>query len=200
MRKVILSMMVSLDGSIAGPGDNLEWFRTDEDFEEEMLGLLGSVDAMLFGRVAYEMLGAYWPGAGADSSSDAPGGFTSKARQIEFARLMNTLPKIVYSRTLAKADWTPVRVVRDNVAEDLTRMKQEPGKDLVLFAGADIATTFTNLDLFDEYRLMVHPIVIGRGLPLFKGVTADRELRLVRSRTFSSGVVLLQYERDRSRA
>lgn len=197
MRNVILSMMVSLDGSIAGPNHDLGWFRTDEQFEEEMLTLLNGVDAMLFGRVAYEELAAYWPTAGAQSSLEAPGGFTSKAREIAFARLMNTLPKIVYSRTLTTLEWGPGRLVHENIAEDVASMKQQPGKDLVLFAGAEIARTFTNLDLFDEYRLMIHPLVVGQGVPLFKDITGNRQLTLSRTRTFSSGVVLMQYTRER---
>lgn len=196
MRKLILSMMVSLDNRVAGPDGDLEWFRTDGDFEVEMLELLRSVDGMLFGRVSYELLAAYWPTAGT-TAEEAPGGFTSKERQIAFAERMNTLPKIVYSRTLSDSAWGPATVVRDVRAEDVMAMKREPGKDLVLFAGATLVSAFVDLDVIDEYRLMVHPIVLGRGLPLFEGIAKERPLDPVRTKTFSSGVVLLQYERAR---
>lgn len=198
MRNVILSMMVSLDGSIARSDGDLNWFLSDEGFEAEMLSLLRGVDAMMFGRVSYELLAKYWPSAGALASADAPGGFTSKDREIEFAGLMNSIPKVVFSRTLSKADWGPATIIRENIAGEIARMKREPGKDLVLFAGAGIASAFANLDLLDEYRLMVHPIVLAKGIPLFKGVTEERKLRLLRTRALSSGVILVQYERDRS--
>lgn len=198
MRKVILSMMVSLDGSIARANGELDWFLTDEAFEVEMLDLLHSVDACIFGRTSYEQLAAYWPTAGTAAAEETPGGFTSKARQVEFAELMNTLPKIVCSRTLSNVSWTPARILKDDIPGAITRMKQEPGKDLVLFAGADIAATFMAHDLFDEYRLMVHPVVLGNGVPLFRDLPADRTLKLLRARTLPSGVVLMHYVRERS--
>ena len=197
MRDVILSMMVSLDGSIARPDGNLDWFRTDRDFEDEMLALLRQIDVMLFGRVSYELLAEYWPTAGTLSAQEPPGGLSSHDREIEFARLMNTIPKIVYSKTLTSADWGPARIVSEGIADHIAAMKREPGKDIVLFAGGRIASTFVNLDLVDRYRLMIHPIVIGRGQPLFQAITADRDLALTRTRTFASGVVLVEHARNR---
>lgn len=196
MANMILSMMVSLDGMIARADGNLDWFRTDEEFEEEMLGLLNRVDALLFGRVSYELLSAYWPTAG-ESTDEAPGGFTSVERQIEFARLMNSTPKVVFSRTLDRAGWGPARIIKQDVAGEVARMKREAGKDLVLFAGAGIAATFMNLDLVDEYRLMVHPIALGAGIPLFGGLEQERALELTAARALPSGVVLQTYRRVR---
>jgi dihydrofolate reductase len=197
MRRVILSIAISLDGYIARPDGNLDWFLSGDDFEVEMLALLRSVDAMLFGRVAYELLASYWPSAGTLAAGDAPGGFTSKEREREFARLMNEIPKVVFSKTLEKASWGPVTLVRENIAEEIARMKQQPGKDLVLFAGAGIASTFMNLDLLDEYRLVVHPIVLGQGIPLVKDVRQERNLKLMVAKPLTSGLVILQYARDR---
>ncbi len=196
MRKLILSMMVSLDSQIARADGNIDWFLSDADFEEEMFKLLRNVDGMIFGRVAYELLAQYWPAAGA-SADQAPGGFTSKAREIEFARLMNSIPKIVYSRTLEHADWGPVSIVREVSAADIAHQRRQPGKDLVLFAGANLASEFARQDLFDEYRLMIHPMVVGNGIALFQGLTAERALKLKRARTLPCGVVLLEYERQR---
>jgi dihydrofolate reductase len=197
MSKMILSMMVSLDGMIAGADGDLDWFRTDEEFEREMLGLLKSVDAFLFGRVAYQLLSGYWPTAGS-SAEEAPGGFTSKQREIEFAGLMNSTPKVVFSRTLERAEWGPARIVKDDVAGEVARMKRQAKKDLVLFAGAGIAATFMNMDLIDEYRLMVHPIALGEGVPLFGGLEQVRALELASARALPSGVVRQIYRRDRS--
>lgn len=196
MRKLILSMMVSLDGHTARPDGDLSWFRTDEQFEGDMLALLRSVDAILFGRVSYQSLSQFWPSAGTEATGEAPGGFTSKAREIEFARLLNALPKVVFSRTLTETAWTPARIVRD-AAGEIARMKRESGKDLVLFAGAGLATSAMNEDLVDEYHLLVHPIVLGQGIPLFRGVQAERPLALESARSLPSGVVSLRYRRER---
>jgi len=197
MSKVILSMMTSLDGSIARADGDLNWFLTDAEFEAEMLTVLRNVDAMLFGRVSYQLLAEYWPTAGTNASLEAPGGFTNEEREKTFAELMNSIPKVVYSRTLEQADWAPTRIVRENIAEDLATMKRQATKDIVLFAGASIASTFINLDLIDEYRLMVHPIVLANGISLFRDVREDRTLTLRRTKTFSSGVVLVHYDRKR---
>jgi len=198
MRKLIVSMMTSLDGHVARADGALDWFLSDAQFEEEMLGLLGSVDAMLFGRVSYELLAQFWPTAGTPASDEAPGGFTSRAREIEFARLMNSIPKIVYSRTLAAANWGPATVIREIDPEEIASQKRQPGRDLVLFAGSTLAQSFAKLDLIDEYRLMVHPVVLGNGLSLFSGLGTEFPLQLQRTTTFPSGVVLLQYERART--
>jgi dihydrofolate reductase len=196
MRKIVLSMMVSLDMQIARADGNLDWFRSDTEFEVEMLRLLRAVDGMIFGRVSYELLSQYWPTAGS-SDAEAPGGFSSKEVGKEFARLMNNVPKIVYSRTLKSADWNPVTLIDEVDAVEVNRLKRQPGRDLVLFAGANLASEFVRQDLIDEYRLMVHPLTIGNGIALFQGPTAEHPLELQRARPLPCGVTLLQYARDR---
>jgi dihydrofolate reductase len=104
MRKLILSMMVSLDGLTARPDGGLEWFRTDERFEEVMLELLGSVDAILLGRVSYQLLSQFWPTAETSDAPDNAGGFTSPERRVAFARHLNSIPKVVFSRTLSRTE------------------------------------------------------------------------------------------------
>lgn len=188
MRKVILSMMVSADGYTARADGTLDWFLSDAQFEQEMLALLRNVDGMFFGRVAYQLLSQYW------SAARASGG---TGREGEFAHLMNAIPKTVWSRTMQHAHWGPVTIEREVDAERIVQRKREPGKDLVLFAGGQLASVFADLDLFDEYRLMVHPIILGTGIALFRNLTAERALTLRRSRIFPSGMVLLHYERDR---
>lgn len=195
MRKLIVSMMVSLDGMIAGPDGDQSWFLTDDVFEREMLGLLRRVDGMLFGRVSYQLLAEYWPIAGTPASGEAPGGFTSKEREVEFTGLMNSIPKIVFSRTMSRAEWGPATLIKDDAAGEVARMKEQPGKDLVLFAGANLASTFIELDMVDEYRLYIHPIVLSNGISLFKDLSVERRLKLLHAKAFPSGVVLLQYAR-----
>jgi dihydrofolate reductase len=203
MRKLILSMMLTADGHTARPDGDLGWFLTDADFEDEMLGLLRSVDALLFGRKSYRLLADYWPGAAEPGSPDAPGGFTSRERAIEFAHLMNTIPKLVISRLPGAFDWGPAQRIGDDLAADVRRLKSAPGRDLVAFAGAAAAQSLIRLDLVDEYRLMLHPILLGQGLPLFGARPHERPLpeqplKLLGARTFSSGVVLVRYARDRA--
>ena len=200
MRKVVLSILVSLDGFIARPDRSLDWFLNDADFEKYCLNMLRSVDAILVGRVTYEMFSEYWPTAGTESAQAPPGeGFTSRESEQEMARLMNSIPKIVFSRTLSKTEWGPASLIKDNLAEAVQRLKEQPGKDLILFAGASIAQTFINLDLFDEYRLLIHPIVLGKGIPLFANLNAERELTRTDVKSFGSGVVVVHYARDRTR-
>jgi dihydrofolate reductase len=161
-----------------------------------MLGLLRNVDGMIFGRIAYQLLAQFWPTAGT-SSDTAPGGFATRENELEFSRLMNTIPKIVYSRSLKHADWGPVTLRKEVNAAEIARERQAPGKDLVVFAGANLASAFVKQDLIDEYRLMVHPRLVGNGIPLFQGLSAEHELKLQRATTFRCGVVLLQYSRSR---
>lgn len=199
MRKLILSMLVSLDNLTARPDGDLNWFRTDEEIERELLSLVHSVDEMLLGRVTYQLFSDYWPTAGTPAAvPDEAGGFTSKELEIEFAGLMNSIPKVVVSRTLTQVGWGPARLVSEGLPQEITAMKARPGKDFVAFGGATLATTLMDLDLVDDYRLLVHPIILGSGPALFGDVRAERPLTLQRATTFPSGVVLLHYQRDRS--
>jgi dihydrofolate reductase len=107
---------------------------------------------------------------------------------------MNTMPKIVFSRTLKTVEWNNTRLVKGDTVKEISEIKQQPGKDLLIFGSADLASTLTNLGLIDEYRIMVNPVVLGKGNPLFKDIKEKLNLRLLRTRTFSNGNVLLYYE------
>ena len=183
MRKVILMMQVSLDGFIEGPGQDLSWHRVDVELHNHFNQLLGTMGAFLDGRVTYELMADYWPTADQDPSSPAA--------MTEFAGIWRDMPKIVYSRTLAKADWN-TEVVSDVVVEDVLKLKDQPGGDLAL-GGATLSAAFRRLGLIDEYRIYVHPVLIGRGKPLFEDTDAMTPLRLLESRAFGNGVVLLRY-------
>lgn len=130
-------------------------------------------------------MAGFWPTADTDPSSTGP--------MVEFARIWRDMPKIVFSRTLEHADWNTT-VVRDVVVEEIQALKAQPGGDLAL-GGADLAAAFRRHDLIDEYRLYVHPIVIGQGKPLFQPSDTQTNLRLAETRTFGNGVVLLRYQR-----
>jgi dihydrofolate reductase len=184
MRKLILMMSVSVDGFIEGPDRELDWHMVDDELHRHFNEQLAAMGAFLSGRVTYELMAGFWPTADADPSSTGP--------MVEFAGIWRDKPKLVFSRTLERADWNAV-VVREVVASEILDLKAQPGGDLAL-GGADLAAAFMRADLIDEYRLYVHPVVIGGGKPLFPA-DVRIDLRLAETRTFGNGVVLLRYRR-----
>ena len=184
MRKIVLMLSMSLDGFIEGPNREIDWHLVDDELHSHFNEQLSAVGAFLNGRVTYELMARYWPTADQDPASPRP--------VAEFSRIWRDMPKIVYSRTLDKADWNTT-VVRDVVPEQVMALKAQPGGDLAL-GGADLAAAFRRHGLIDEYRIYVHPVLIGRGKPLFQPLDARTSLRLVESRTFGNGVVLLRYQ------
>jgi dihydrofolate reductase len=185
VRKIILMMSVSLDGFIEGPHRELDWHMVDDELHDHFNEQLRRMGAFLNGRVTYELMAGFWPTADTDPASTRP--------MVEFARIWRTMPKIVFSRTLERAGWNTT-VLRDVVADEIMKLKAQPGGDLLL-GGADLAAAFLRQDLIDEYRLYVHPVVIGRGKPLFQASDAKIHLQLAETRTFGNGVVLLRYQR-----
>jgi len=179
MRKVIVSNVASLDGFFAGSNRELDWFVPDEEFFEYARGLLHAVDTLLFGRVTYQHMAAYWPSAPAD----------------EIADKMNNLPKIVFSKTLKKADWNNSQLVSGNIREEVSKLKQQHGRDMVVFGSATLASYLLQVGLIDEYRVILSPVLLGDGRPLFEHITERIRLKLVTAKAFGSGVVLLSYQR-----
>ena len=182
MRKLFAFNMISLDGYFEASNQDITWHVVDDEFNQFAIEQLSNVDTILFGRVTYELMASYWP---------TP---TASANDPIIADLMNRLPKIVFSRTLHKAEWNNTRLVKDNIAEEITTLKQQPGKELALFGSANLLSTLINMDLIDEHRIIVNPVVLGSGTPLFQGVRDKLKLMLVKTRTFRSGNVLLYYQ------
>jgi len=173
--------MVSLDGSFEGPGGALDWHNVDAEFNEFAAEQLNAAETLLFGRVTYELMANYWPTDMAITDDPV------------IAEMMNTKPKIVFSRTLEKSDWSNVRLIKENVAEEIAHLKQQPGKDLLILGSSNLAITLIEEGLIDEFRIMVSPVVLGGGTPLFKGLDNRLYLKLEQARTFNSGNVLLYY-------
>jgi dihydrofolate reductase len=186
MRKVLLSNLVTLDGFFAGPKGELDWHIVDEEFNQYAIDLLSKVDALLFGRVTYQLMADYWPAAATNPA-------TPKS-DLEIADKMNNLPKIVFSKTLQKVEWKNTRLVKENIAEEISKMKEQPGKDMVIFGSGSIVSTFMQHGLIDEYRIIVNPIILGNGNPLFKGIKDKHNLKLLKTKVLGSGVVILYYE------
>ncbi|HEU5002408.1 MAG TPA: dihydrofolate reductase family protein [Actinomycetota bacterium] len=184
MRRLVWMMSVSLDGFIAGPNGELDWQLVDEELHREFNHVVASSGAMLEGRVMHEMMAGFWPTADQDPANPPA--------MVEFAGIWRETPKIVYSRTLTDAAWNAT-LVPEVVAEEVLALKAEAGSDL-LTGGADLAGTFLRLGLIDEFRIYVHPAILGAGTRMLPPTEGPLPLRLVESRTFTSGVVLLRYE------
>jgi dihydrofolate reductase len=185
VRRIVVMTSVSLDGYFAGPGRNLDWHLVDEEVHTAFNEVLGAMSAFLEGRVTYELMEEYWPTADQDPEVSAP--------EAEFAGIWRRMPKIVYSRTLEKAG-PNATVVREVDADEVRRLAAEPGGDMVV-GGADLVDTFRRLDLIDEYRIYVHPVLLGGGTLFFRPAERPAGLRLLETRAFSNGVVLHRYER-----
>jgi dihydrofolate reductase len=185
MRKIILFNLVTLDGFFAGPNGEIDWHAVDEEFNTFAIEQLNTTGGLIFGRVTYQMMASYWP--------------TPPALQDDpiVADKMNTLPKIVVSRTLETAEWNKTRLVKTKLAEELLKLKQQPGGDLFVFGSANLAATLIQHDLIDEYRLIVNPVILGSGIPLFKGIRQPLHLKWVQTKPFRNGNVLLVYQPDR---
>jgi dihydrofolate reductase len=190
MRKIVVMMSVSVDGYFEGPNREIDWHLVDEELHDHFNQVLGVMSAFIDGRRTYELMAGFWPTADADPSSTRP--------MVEFAKIWRDMPKIVFSRTLQRADWNAT-IVRALDPELILELKQQPGGDVAL-GGADLAAAFRRHDLIDEYRLYVHPVVLGRGNPLFQPEDSTTNLRLVESRVFGNGVVLLHYGRQAAAA
>ena len=188
MKNVIFQMMTSVDGFFEGPDRELDWPVVDDGFSRYSLDLLNTIDAMLFGRLTYQMMAKYWQSPRAIADHPA------------IAHKMNTLAKIVFSATLEKPSWQNTRLVKNNGAGELMKMKEQPGQDLAIFGSSDLAVSLTKQGLIDEYRIIVNPIVLGGGKMLLKGLNGRLKLKLVASRTFASGSVLLCYRPDNGAA
>ncbi len=184
MRRIVLLMSVSLDGFFEGPGRGLDWQTVDDELHEHLNDELRPMSAFLDGRVTWELMASVWPTADSDPASTGP--------MREFAGIWREMPKIVYSRTLERADWNTT-IVREVVPDEIRALQAQPGGDMAV-GGADLAATFIRHDLIDEFRLYVHPVAIGRGRPLFSP-DVRLDLRLEETRVFGSGVVLLRYGR-----
>ena len=186
MRPVVFSLSISLDGYMEGPGGDISWHLVDEELHHHMNEWLGRAGAFLEGRVTYELMAEYWPTADKDPASTPA--------EVEFAGIWREMPKIVYSRTLERVEDEKATIVRDVVADDVRVLKAQPGGDLVV-GGPRLAAEFLRQGLVDEFRVYVHPVLIGEGTPMFPRSELRMDLRQLETRTFGNGVVLLRYER-----
>jgi dihydrofolate reductase len=179
-RRLILHMSISLDGFAAHSDHRLDWLtpadgRLPEHGDQRHrvnLELLGQIGLIVLGRRAYEDMVKGWPG------TDSPMG-----------RLMNTLPKVVFSQSLAEVDWSNARISRRPIAEEIPELKAEGGKDMVFFGGAQLGQSLTRERLVDELRLTIHPVALGAGLPLLAGLPEPRRFEAISATTYADGSI-----------
>ena len=160
----------------------MDWHTLNEEFFEYSRELLNSVDTILFGRVTYKMMELFWP-----NTTEADAVITHK---------MNHLNKIVFTKTLKMLSWNNSEIAKGDLEEEVAKLKNKPGKDMVIFGSGTIVSELTRLGLIDEYRLIVNPVILGKGNTLFKGLHDKINLKLLKVKTLDSGVVLLYYTRD----
>ena len=192
MRKVTLQEFVSLDGLASGPNDSVDFVPAanagDQSVGRQQMTFIDSIDAILLGRVTYEMFAGYWPKV--TSGEDKP-----------FADKINAIPKVVFSKTLDRApwgQWDDARIVKDSAATEVARLKQRSGKGMVIWGSISVAQSLMSEGLIDEYQLIVCPIVLGSGKRLFRDADSFG-MKLLNTKSFDRGAVLLAYARETDR-
>jgi dihydrofolate reductase len=181
MAKLIHFNLITLDGFFEGPNQDISWHNVDEAFNDFALAQLEDIGTLLFGRVTYEMMASYWPTPAALENDP------------QVAGKMNAVPKVVFSRTLERADWQSSRLVRDSAAAEVARLKQTADHNLYLFGSSDLAVSLMPANLIDEFRIIVCPVLLGQGKQLFAGLETPYQLKLLSARPFQNGNVLMTY-------
>jgi dihydrofolate reductase len=184
MRNLMVFNSVTLDGFFTDAKGDMSWAHknSDEEWNSFVAGNASGGGVLVFGRVTYEMMASYWPTPAALES------FPVVAKQ------MNSLPKVVFSRTLEKATWSNTTLVKGDPATEMRRLKQEPGDGMVIMGSGSIVAQLSQERLIDEYQIVVVPIVLGKGRTMFDGVKDPLTLKPKRTRTFGNGNVFLAYE------
>ncbi len=174
--------MLTIDGFFEGTNKwEISWHNVDAEFHEFAAEQLNETGMLLFGRVTYEGMAKYWTSE------------TASKNDPLISQLMNSVPKVVFSRTMSKADWSNTRLIKGNVSEEVQKLKSEGKKDIGILGSANLASSLIDNSLIDEYRIIINPVVLGKGSPMFLTTRPMPNIKLLRSRIFKSGNVLLTY-------
>jgi dihydrofolate reductase len=185
MRKLVLFLHLSLDGFSATEEGGLEWIPYDESFEKYAEKIVSTVGSPVYGRVTYELMKSYWPTVAKDPSASK--------HDREHAAWLDNVEKIVVSTTLPEQDWHNTKVIRENVVEEIAKLKQGTGKDLVIFGSMTLATSLMEDDLIDEFQFTISPVMLGKGKTFIRNIEEKIPLKLLTSETLENGVVGLHY-------
>lgn len=182
MRKLGVFNFISLNGFYKGMNEDISWHVHDAEGNKFSEKSVQGGCILLFGRVTYELMANFWPTPMAVQNFPV------------VAKGMNEAEKIVFSNTLKKVDWNNTTIMKGNIAEEIRKMKQTPGKNMTILGSGSILTLFAEHGLIDEFQFMLDPVVIGKGTPVFHNINQMLNLKLVSTRTFKSGIILLVYE------
>lgn len=189
MRKLVLFMHVSLDGYASDSNGGLDWIPYDEELEKYAEKVVAEVGAPVYGRTTYRMMESYWP-----AELDNP---NASKHNMEHAKWLQDVKKIVISSTMDKVEWNNTMLIKDNIAEEIKVLKEQPGKNLVIFGSPGAAKTLLKLGLIDEFLLTICPVVLGGGKSVFDGDGEKIRLKLLSSRTLQSGIIAARYELEK---
>jgi dihydrofolate reductase len=190
MRSLIFFMHTSLDGFVAGPNGELNWVNINEEIFDFVATMTAKADTALYGRVTYEMMQSYWPTAGEQPNASK--------HDKEHSAWYKKVSKIVLSRTISEKGLDNTTVISENLTENINKIKNQDGKNILIFGSPGASHSLMSEGLVDEFWLFVNPVLIGQGIPLFKNVTETIKLNLIESKTFSCGVIALHYETKRN--
>lgn len=185
MRKVILYMHMSLDGMGSGPSGEMDWITLDDDIFGDLITLQNTADAAVFGEKLYPEMAAYWP--------TVPSNPSSSKNDLEHADWLKRVPKYVPSQSLEETDWENTVILKEDLSGEISRLKQEEGKNIILFGGITIAHTFIKRGLIDEFYLNVNPLILGKGRSFFSDLEERTSLELQDTKQYACGVVQLHY-------
>ena len=188
MRNLVYFMHSSLDGFVAGINGEMNWITVDDEIFDFVKTMTDQADTALYGRVTYQMMEAYWPTAGEQPNATK--------HDKEHSVWYKNVSKVVLSRTINETGLLNTKVIRDNLSDNINRLKQQPGKNIMIFGSPRASHSLLNAGLVDEFWIFVNPILLGQGMPLFKNVPGLLKLRLLDTKTFASGVIALHYRKE----
>ena len=186
MRKVVLFAHISLNGFAGDIHGGLNFLTYDDELQKYADEVVTTVGACLYGRTTYQLMEGYWPTELNNPNADR--------HTLEHAQWVQDIPKIVFSTTLNDVTWNNTTLIKENIVEEVNRLKQQPGKDLVIFGSPGLAKYLMTLGLIDEYKLTLHPVILGSGISQFNSNVAFGSLKLIKTKTLGSGVITLNYE------
>ena len=187
MRRLILFMHISLDGFVAGLNGGMDWIHVDEEMFEYAGNQTDMADTALYGRVTFQMMESYWP-----TAADQP---NATKHDIQHSKWYNSVTKIVVSKTLQQG-FSNTKIISDNIADEIKKIKQQPGKNILIFGSSSIVHQLMQDNLIDDYWLFINPLLLGTGIPLFKNIKDRINLKLLENKILASGVIGLHYERN----
>ena len=188
MRKLVSFMHITVDGFAAGPNGEMDWIHVDDEIFDYAGNQTDNADTALYGRITYQMMDSYWP-----TAADKP---DATKHDIQHSKWYNSVEKIVLSRTMKGTQVKNTRFISDNITEEINKIKQKPGKNIIIFGSPGAVHSLLEADLVNEIWLFINPIILGTGISYLSGIRNRMKLKLISSDAFSSGVVCLQYQKE----